>query len=259
MAPADLYTIVDVDDSRVDTTSYCGANPLGHARKREWIRQCLPDGLRYKVAIQAATGQAAGMIEYMPVETTWRAVRANRYLVIHCLQVPEPHRGRGLGSALVQACLADAKRQHLNGVAVLATSKGWCADSRLFLKNSFEVVDRAAPAFELLAFACRPSQKPTCGDWQRRAQALGPGLYLYDSKQCPFQRGDRNRARAGWLKTDYGLEATLVEVSHCRAAQANPCVWGSSGIVCNGQVLNHVQGGDAGLLKQLRRLKLLGR
>ena len=57
------FEIIDADDDNVDTGEYCGANPLGHARKREWIRQCLPFGLRYKTAVESATGKTVGMIE----------------------------------------------------------------------------------------------------------------------------------------------------------------------------------------------------
>lgn len=47
----DTVEIVDVNYGNVDTCGYCGANPLGHQRKREWIRQCLLHGLPYVVPL----------------------------------------------------------------------------------------------------------------------------------------------------------------------------------------------------------------
>jgi len=107
------------------------------------------------------------------------------------------------------------------------------------------------------ALTLRESTSPTFGDWKRRVQALGTGVFMYTSKQCPFMRGDETYARKAWLKSKYGLDATVIEVNDCRAAQANPCVWGTAGIVCNGEIINYVPGGDAHLMKKLRRLSAI--
>jgi len=251
------FEVIDVDDRNVDACDYCGANSLGHARKREWIRQCLPLGLRYKTIVESATGKTAGMIEYMPAGSAWRAVQAKNHLVIHCVQVPKKYAGQGLGSLLIQECIRDAQRHHMDGVVALATQDGWCADKRIFLKNSFEVVDQAAPAFELLVLRLRQSTLPTFGDWKQRAQALGIGIFMYNSKQCPFMRGDKNYTRKTWLKSKYGLDATVIEVNDYWAAQANPCVWGTAGVVCNGEIINYVPGGDAHLVNKLKRLNVI--
>ena len=94
------FEIITVNSSNVDVCEYCGANPVGHARKRKWIRQGLPHGLRYKTIRESATGKTAGMIEYMPARSAWRAVQAEGHLVIHCVQVPKRYAGQGLGSLL---------------------------------------------------------------------------------------------------------------------------------------------------------------
>jgi GNAT superfamily N-acetyltransferase len=251
------FEIISVDDRRVDTCAYCAANPLGQARKREWIRQCLPFGLRYKAVIEPSTGKFRGMIEYMPAETAWRAVQAGYHFVIHCLLVPKKYAGQGLGSLLIQECIADAQKHHMDGVMALATRSGWCADKRIFLKNGFEVVDQAAPAFELMALKLRNSSSPTFSNWRQRAQALGTGIFMYNSKQCPFMRGDKAYARKDGLNSRYGLDATVIEVDDWRAAQANPCVWGTSGIISNGEIINYVPGGAAHLVNSLKRLKVI--
>lgn len=61
-----------------------------------------------------------------------------------------------------------------------------------------------------------------------------------------------------WINQErYVLEATVVEVGDPPAAQANPCAWGTAGIVCNGEIINYVPGGDANLVKKLKRLKVI--
>ena len=197
------------------------------------------------------------MIEYMPAESAWRAVQAKNYFVIHCLQVPKKHAGQGLGSLLIQDCIRDAQSHGRDGVVALTTESGWCADRRIYLKNGFEVVDRSAPPFELLAYRLQGSELPSFGNWKQRAPALGSGIFLYNSKQCPFWRGERNQARQAWLRSKYDLDARIVEVDDSQIAQSNPCVWGTAGIVCNGEVINYVPGGDATLLKKLKRLKMI--
>lgn len=225
------FAIVGTDDVSVGTCALCGASPLGHERKREWIRQCLGEGLRYKTAVRRATDQTVGMIEYMPGETTWRSVHAPSYMVIHCVQVPKQHRGRGIGSMLVQESIDDARRHGMDGVVALATQKGWCADSRIYLKHGFEVIDWAPPSLELMVKRLREAEPPSFGDWQERLNGLGNGIYMYVSKQCPFTTPAKLLARREGLRSKYGLDANVIAIADHKAAQANPCMWGTSGIV----------------------------
>lgn len=64
----DKLQFINVSFENVHTCECCGASPLGQQRKREWIKQCLPYGLRYRVVMELTTGKMVGMIEYMPGE-----------------------------------------------------------------------------------------------------------------------------------------------------------------------------------------------
>jgi hypothetical protein len=207
--------------------------------------------------VEPSSGKTLGMIEYMPAETAWRGVQAEGYFVIHCLQVPKRHTGQGLGTLLLQECIEEAQSLHKNGVVALTTQRGWCADKRIYLKNGFEVVDQADPGLELVALRINHKFSPGFGDWKGRARALGPGIFFYNSKQCPFWRGERNLARQRWLKMQYNLDAKIIEVDNFESAKTNPCVWGTSGIVCNGKIINYVTGGDAFLKNELKRLNVI--
>jgi GNAT superfamily N-acetyltransferase len=252
----DKLQIIDVGSENADTCRCCGANELGQQRKREWIKQCLPYGLRYKTVLEQTSGRMVGMIEYMPSEYAWRSAHAMNYMMIHCLQVMKQYRGRGIGSRLVQDCIDDAEQHRMNGVVALATSHGWCADDRIYLKSGFRVVDKASLSLELVAKQLKKAEPPSFGDWKERLEKLETGIYMYCSKQCPFMRIEKLIARREWLKTKYGLEAKIIEINSHEQAQANSCVWGTSGIICNREIVNYVPGGRAPLLKKLRRMRL---
>lgn len=132
----------------------CGANKEGHRRKREWFEQNYPLGLKC--------------------------------MVIHCIMVVKKHSGEGYGSLLIQECIQDAKRQAMDGVVALATEKTWCADSRIYAKNGFEVVDSAPPAFKLLVNRFGDAEFPSLGNWKLRLDKYESGVYMFYSKQCPF-------------------------------------------------------------------------
>lgn len=241
----------------VDEPFVCGANKEGHRRKREWLEQNYPLGLKCNVLRFKQTGEWIGMIEYMPGEFAWRAVDAKNYMVIHCIMVVKKHSGQGYGSLLIQECIQDAKKQAMDGVVVLATEKTWCADSRIYVKNGFEVVDSAPPAFKLHVNRFGDAEFPSLGNWKQRLEEHKAGVFMFYSKQCPFMRGDSLRARQEWLKSEYGIEAKVFEIADYKAAQANPCVWGTYGMVCNGVVINYVPGGNSLFMKSLKRLKII--
>jgi len=253
----DKLQIIHVGSENVDTCRCCGANALGRERKREWIKPCLPYGLRYKTVLEQIGGRMVGMIQYMPSEYAWRSAHAMNYMMIHCVHVVRQYRGRGIGSWLIRDCIDDAEQHKMNGVVALATSHGWCADDRVYLRNGFKVIDNASPSLELVAKQLRKAETPSFGDWKERSEKLGTGIYMYCSKQCPFMRREELLARKEWLKTKYGLEANIIEINSHEQAQGNPCVWGTSGIICNRDIINYVSGGRASLLRKLRQMRLI--
>ena len=55
------------------------------------------------------------MIEYAPGSHAWRPVEAEGYLVIHCLMVNGKHKGKGLGTLLLDSCLRTRRRASAEG------------------------------------------------------------------------------------------------------------------------------------------------
>jgi N-acetylglutamate synthase-like GNAT family acetyltransferase len=89
------------------------------------------------------------MIEYALGNQAWRPVEAEGYLVIHCLMVNGKHKGKGLGTLLLDSCLRDAKNSQCKGIAVVTSSASFMAGSDFFLKAGF-VPAASAPPYELL-------------------------------------------------------------------------------------------------------------
>ena len=145
------YEIVDTNAENISSCSFCGykdANSLGHRRKTDWLKERYAEGLRFKVLRSRRFGDI-GMIEYALGNHAWRPVEAEGYLVIHCLMVNGKHKGKGLGTLLLDSCLRDAKKSKCRGVAVVTSSDSFMARSDFFIKAGFVSVE-CSPPYELL-------------------------------------------------------------------------------------------------------------
>lgn len=209
----------------------------GYRQKRDWLGNCLPDGVRLKILYQ--NDRSAGFIEYAPSDYTWRVVNAPGCMVIHCMWVVGSGKGKGYGSRLLEQVESDAASQGMHGVAVLASNSTWLAKKEFFLHHGFEVVDQAPPSFELLikrfnhaAAASFPQ------DWDDRLHRFPNGLVVYHSGQCPyyamFVTSLLNAA------TDMGIPAQAVEMKNSsEARQLSPSAYGTFGVVYDGQLLSY--------------------
>jgi GNAT superfamily N-acetyltransferase len=236
--------IIDTNPDNICDYGFCGIKNIkqeGYKRKTEWLRQRFSEGLRFKVLHSAKEG-SVGIIEYIPGRNTWRAVEAKGYMVIHCLFILlKKYQTKGYGSLLIKECIKDAKKEKMNGVAVITRKGPWMAKKELFLKNGFELVDEAPPDFELLVKKIKQNaQSPKFkGDWKERLRHYGKHLTIIRSDQCPYLEK--------WVKEIsktaqemYGLKAKIVELKTCKDAQSAPSAYGTFSIVYNGKLLaNH--------------------
>ena len=116
------YEVVDTNAESIGGCGVCGRKPgrtEGYRRKCDWLKKRYAEGLRFKVLRSREFGDI-GVIEYAPGSHAWRPVWAEGYLVIHCLWVKGEHKGKGLGSLLLDSCLRDAKKSKCQGVSLSA-------------------------------------------------------------------------------------------------------------------------------------------
>jgi GNAT superfamily N-acetyltransferase len=233
--------LVDVDAANFDTLPCCGIKSTAHPgrrQKRRWLEANAKFGVRAKVLL-APDGQPCGYIEYLPGEFAWRGVEAGGYMFIHCIWVFSRRQQRkGYGTVMIEACLANAKRAGMSGVAVVVRDGPWLADRRLFLANGFEPVDTAPPDYLLLVrklngAAANPAFKK---GWDQKVARYGRGLTIIRSSQCPHIA----KFASDIVQTaaeEYHLKAKVVDLGSWQDAQNAPTPYAVFALIYNGRLL----------------------
>ncbi len=231
--------IVTVDGSNIEETGFfCYMSKRkseGYLRKLAWVKARLEEGMRLKMLKLPERG----FIEYIPGEKAWRAVNAKGYMVIHCLWVVGKSKGRGFGSALLDACFSDAKNAGMLGLAMVTSEGNWLAGKRLLERRGFEAVATAPPSFTLMVKKLKPGPLPTFPrDWAARAARHGRGLTIFRSDQCPYlPDATRVLLEAAAKKR---LRTRLVDLRTARDVQTlSPSPYGVFNIVHDGRLIGY--------------------
>jgi GNAT superfamily N-acetyltransferase len=96
----------------------------GQHRRISYLARKMDEGARIQVAYREGDGGGvAGFIEYYPIEVTNLELAGDDILAIWCMLVREER--RSIGSALLQACLDDARALGRKGVAVTCWDPLW--------------------------------------------------------------------------------------------------------------------------------------
>jgi ribosomal protein S18 acetylase RimI-like enzyme len=233
--------VVDLSPENLETLPCCGVkNPAheGRVEKNCWARKHFAKGLRAKVLLTPDNRQC-GYIEYLPGEYAWRGVKARGYLFIHCLWTfYKQYQGRGEASALVAACVEDARKAGMDGVAVVARESPWLAGPALFRKLGFETVDTAPPDYELLVRKLNPAAANPAfrGDWDKKLKKYSQGLTIIRSAQCSHVAKFASEI-AEAAENEYGLKPKIVELRTHRDAQNAPTPYAVFAIIHNGTLL----------------------
>jgi N-acetylglutamate synthase-like GNAT family acetyltransferase len=232
------YEIVDTNAENISSCSICrykDANNLGHRRKTDWLKERYAEGLRFKVLRSRRFGDI-GMIEYALGNHAWRPVEAEGYLFIHCLMVNSKHKGKGLGTLLLNSCLRDAKQSKCRGVAVVTSSDSFMAGSDFFIKAGFVSVEKSPP-YELLVKKLKKSA-PDPRFIVEREQLLKKykkGLTILAADQCPMV--------PKWVKEitetsrTLGLEPKVIRVTSAKASRELPTPYGMFSIIYDGKLI----------------------
>ncbi len=232
------YEIVDTNADNIGGCSLCGyknANNLGHRRKTAWLRERYAEGLRYKVLRSEKFGDI-GMIEYALGNHAWRPVEAEGYLVIHCLMVNGKHKGKGLGSLLLDSCISDAKKNQCRGVAVVTSSDSFMARSDFFIKAGFVSVEKSPP-YELLVKKLKKSAPDPrfIVERDRLLKRYRKGLTILAADQCPMVPKCVKDIAA--MSRTLGLKAKVVQITSAEASRELPTPYGVFSIIYDGKLI----------------------
>jgi ribosomal protein S18 acetylase RimI-like enzyme len=232
------YEIVDTNADNIGGCGFCGYKcdkNEGYRRKLAWLKHRYAEGLRFKVLRSRQFGDV-GMIEYAPGSHAWRPVEADGYLVIHCLMVNSKHKGKGLGTLLLDSCLSDAKKSKCRGVAVVTSSDSFMAGSGLFIKAGFVSV-QSIPPYELLVkkFQKAAPDPRFIVEPQRVLKRYQKGLTILAADQCPMvPKCVKDIAEAA---AALGLKARVVRVRSAKQSKALPTPYGVFSIIYDGKLI----------------------
>jgi hypothetical protein len=233
--------LIDLDAANLDQFPLCGIKNASHpglAAKRCWLKAQFATGLKAKTLV-GADGKPRGYIEYAPGESAWRGVRAQGYMLIHCLWIyARRDQGKGWGGVMVDACLADARAAGMNGVAVVTRDGPWSAHRALFEAKGFKVAATAAPDYQLLVhkFYANAPNPVFAGDYEQKAARFAKGLTLIRSAQCPHIAKFADEIAQAAVE-EHQLTPKVVELKTCRDAQAAPTPYAVFALLYQGRVV----------------------
>lgn len=241
----DNYGIIDLTPENISEYGVCGYKDVKKHKelrnKIDWYAEYYPLGLRIKV-LMSEEGGYQGMIEYIPGRYAHRPVTADGYMFIHCVFVgfKKEFKGKGFATALIDDCIAEAKNQKMEGVAIVTRKGSFMVNNEIFLKKGFEIVDKAKPDFSLLALRFNPDSELPCFKTEvlNNMTQYENGLTVFRSPQCPYT--EKNvMAILETAEKKYNLNTQLIDIGNSESAQNTPCAFGTFGMIYNGEVISH--------------------
>lgn len=231
--------IIDITPDNIQAEGvFCGIGRQfddGRKKKLEWFKKRYEEGLRIKISVDE-DGLKTGMIEYVPGEVCWRTVKAEGYILIHCLEVFRTQTRKGYGTLLLNECLKDSEQY--NGVAIVTSGKPWVNDKKFFIRNGFKKIDTAPPYFELLVKQYQEAPLPAFNiGWEDRALTYGQGITVVYSDQCPIvDYALKNITKAS---KELDLMIKFCKIESYSDAQNAPSPYGTFNIIIDGKFATH--------------------
>ena len=235
--------IIEINDTNIDAEHICCAigndktNKERALTKKEWMKNQFLNGLRFK----RLNERGKVFIEYMPIEKVWKPIVGKNYMIINCLWVSGQFKGKGISNQLLQECINDAKRQKMNGIVVVSSDKvrPFLTDKKYYLKKGFEVVDKAAPYFELLTLRFnKEADAPQFREEARNGECSNKkGFTFIYSNQCPFMEEYVKLLNS--VATSMNYKSKIIKLENHDDAQQLGSPFGTLGIYYNGKFIGH--------------------
>ena len=220
----------------------------GVEAKRRWLAARLAEGH----VLRKLKGKECAFIEYAPLETAWTPVVGENYLYIYCLWVTGSPKGSGVGRALMEGCIADARAKGKSGVCMLGAKKqkAWLSDQGFARKFGFETVDETPGGYTLLALSFDGS-KPAFSPSAKRETIDDLRLTVFYDDQCPFipQRVEVLRKYC----EEKGIPLLPMHVDTLEKAKGMPCPFNNWAVFYGGSFRTVNQLDPAALERILRQ------
>ena len=236
-----MVKIIDINENNIDDSElFCKKTKkklAGYQNKLKWMKKRFKEGLKYKLLVvnEGNKETSRGMIEYIPGEYNWRGIKAEGWMVIHCLWVVGKHKKKGYGSQLIDFAIKDAKEAGMHGVVGMTAEKGgWLPKRNLYEKLGFELVDEMEPHFGLYIKSFsddvhKPEFYPVSKD---KIKEYSSGVTIFYTDQCPYVVDLVNEIK----EMPKGDKANFIKLGSCKEAQENGIYpYGSYCVICNGE------------------------
>lgn len=220
--------VVDVSEENMDEYGlFCRKSYMkeeGNQNKVNWLKERFKEGLKHKILYVKENNKdtSRGFIEYIPGEYNWRGIKAEGWMVIHCLWVTGKAKNKGYGTMLLQEAMKDAREAGMHGVVGMTADKqGWIPNPKIFKKNGFEKVDECKPYFSLYAKkidndAPLPRFNPLSPE---RLKEHENGITVFYSAQCPHISDMIKKIESYAEKKKIPMKLKLIK--NCKEAQNN--------------------------------------
>lgn len=219
----------------------------GVEAKRQWLRARLAEGHVFR----KLSGNGCAFMEYAPLERAWVPVEGENYLYIYCLWVTGEPKGQGVGRALMERCIAEARKQGKSGICMLgaAKQKAWLSDQSFAKKYGFVTVDTTHGGYELLALSF-DGNVPRFTARAKGETIDSPCLTIYYDHQCPFIPDRIAKLRDYCEKT--GIPAEFILVDSLDRAKKLPCPFNNWAVFYSGKLVTVNQLDTAGIQKLIK-------
>lgn len=140
------------------------------------------------------------------------------------------------GSLLLQACLEDAQKRKVDGVAAVTSRGTRISGSNLFAKHGVGSVNSAPPSFELMVKKIGTTVNVTSlfrfrSGWEKHARACGKRLAMIRADQGPCIA--KAIAEIAETTQGTGILVRAKELTTARRAQQASCANGIFNVVVN--------------------------
>lgn len=189
--------------------------------KKDWLKKEFSNGYVFKRLDE----RAKVFIEYGPAEKAWIPITAPNYLNINCFWISGKYKQNGYGKKLLQSAIDDAQQQNKDGlVTVVGTKKyHFMSDTKWFLRQGFEEVERISSGFSLLVRKINSNaENPHFNDSVKSGECPDKnGLVAYYSNRCPYSEF---HARESLIETaeNRGLPLRIIKLDTMEEAQKAP-------------------------------------
>lgn len=220
----------------------------GVEAKRQWLQARLEEGH----VLRKLDSKGCAFVEYAPLETAWVPIEGENYLYLYCLWVTGEPKGQGYGRALMESCIADARRQKKSGVCMLGADKqkAWLSDQRFAKKFGFETVDTTPGGYELLALSFDGSV-PHFAPRAKLEQIDSRALTVFYDCQCPFIPDRVEKLRK--YCDESGIPAEFILVDSLEQAKRLPCPFNNWAVFYDGKLVTVNQLDAAGIQKLVKK------